>query len=80
MDFASFYLNDHIPIDPKAKFLKPEIGGPLRALAVGLAGLDGNFSEAAIQSVFEKPSSVCKRGGEVMCHGWPGVTESIRVF
>ena len=35
VDFAQFYLSDDITIDPKAaaKFLKPEIAEPLKALA-----------------------------------------------
>jgi glutamyl-tRNA synthetase len=92
VDFASFYLNDSITIDPKAaaKFLKPEIAEPLRALADGLAALDGEFSEAAIQSVFERvlarfnlklgelaqPVRVALTGGTVS----PGIYEVIAVL
>jgi glutamyl-tRNA synthetase len=48
VDFASFYLNDEITIDPKAaaKFLKPEIAPPLEALAAELESLDKNGFEA----------------------------------
>ena len=37
VDFAKFYLGDAITIDPKAaaKFLKPDIAEPLKALATG---------------------------------------------
>jgi glutamyl-tRNA synthetase len=92
VDFASFYLNDSITIDPKAsaKFLGPEIAEPLRALADGLAALDGEFSEAAIQSVFERvlarfnlklgelaqPVRVALTGGTVS----PGIYEVIAVL
>jgi glutamyl-tRNA synthetase len=92
VDFASFYLNDSITIDPKAaaKFLKAEIAEPLRALADGLAALDGEFSEAAIQSVFERvlarfnlklgelaqPVRVALTGGTVS----PGIYEVIAVL
>src|SRR5215831_3921848 len=55
-DFASFYLNDDIALDPKAaaKFLKPEIAEPLKLLTKELQALDGDFSEAAIQKAFER--------------------------
>jgi glutamyl-tRNA synthetase len=92
VDFASFYLNDSITIDPKAasKFLKPEIAEPLRALADGLDTLNGDFSEAAIQSVFERvladsslklgqlaqPVRVALTGGTVS----PGIYEVIAVL
>jgi glutamyl-tRNA synthetase len=92
VDFASFYLNDTITIDPKAgaKFLKPEIAEPLRTLASGLDALDGDFSEAAIQSVFERvladsslklgqlaqPVRVALTGGTVS----PGIYEVIAVL
>ncbi len=92
VDFASFYLNDAITIDPKAaaKFLKPEIAEPLQALADGLATLDGEFSEAAVQTVFEgmlarfnlklgqlaQPVRVALTGGTVS----PGIYEVIAVL
>jgi glutamyl-tRNA synthetase len=92
VDFASFYLNDTITIDPKAgaKFLKPEIAEPLRTLADGLDALDGDFSETAIQSVFERvlttsnlklgqlaqPVRVALTGGTVS----PGIYEVIAVL
>ncbi len=39
VEFAHFYLSDDITIEPKAaaKFLKPEIAEPLKALAAGIA-------------------------------------------
>ena len=42
VDFAAFYLNDEIEIDAKAaaKFLKPEIAEPLRALADELDAIE----------------------------------------
>ncbi|HEY6393863.1 MAG TPA: glutamate--tRNA ligase, partial [Candidatus Binataceae bacterium] len=54
VDFAGFYLNDSIEIEPKAatKFLKPEIAQPLKELASGLESLDGNCSEATVKEVF----------------------------
>jgi len=92
VDFASFYLNDKIPMDPKAaaKFLKPEIAEPLRALAGELATLDGEFSETAVQTVFEgvlarfnlklgqlaQPVRVALTGGTVS----PGIYEVIAVL
>ena len=99
VDFASFYLNETITIDPKAaaKFLKPEIAEPLQALAEPLqaladelAALDGDFTEAAIQSVFERvlakfnlklgqlaqPVRVALTGGTVS----PGIYEVIAVL
>jgi glutamyl-tRNA synthetase len=92
VDFASFYLNNTITIDPKAaaKFLKPEIAEPLRALADGLDALDGDFNEATIQSVFERvlvdsslklgqlaqPVRVALTGGTVS----PGIYEVIAVL
>ena len=59
VDFASFYLNDEIEIDPKAaaKFLKPEIAEPLHALASGLGGIDGEFNEVARAGSFSKRCS-----------------------
>jgi glutamyl-tRNA synthetase len=92
VDFASFYLNEAIAIDPKAatKFLKPEIAEPLAALAQELESLDGDFSEAAIQSRFERvlarfslklgqlaqPVRVALTGGTVS----PGIYEVIAVL
>jgi glutamyl-tRNA synthetase len=92
VDFASFYLNDKIEIDPKAaaKFLKPEILEPLTMLAAGLDALGGDFTEAAIQTVFEgvlakygmklgqlaQPVRVAITGGTVS----PGIYEVIGVL
>jgi glutamyl-tRNA synthetase len=92
VDFASFYLNDKIPMDPKAvaKFLKPEVAEPLEALAGELATLDGEFSEAVVQTVFEgvlarfnlklgqlaQPVRVALTGGTVS----PGIYEVIAVL
>jgi len=92
VDFASFYLNDAITIDPKAaaKFLKPEVAEPLQALADELAALDGDFSEAGVQSTFERilarfnlklgqlaqPVRVALTGGTVS----PGIYEVIAVL
>ena len=54
-DFCRFYLKDDIAIDPKAaaKFLKPEMAEPLRALAAELEAHEGEVSEASVQAVFE---------------------------
>jgi glutamyl-tRNA synthetase len=92
VDFASFYLTDAIEIDPKAaaKFLKPEIVDPLQALARELESLDGDFSEAALQTGFERvlaqfnlklgqlaqPVRVALTGGTVS----PGIYEVIAVL
>ncbi|MGH7779565.1 MAG: glutamate--tRNA ligase [Candidatus Binataceae bacterium] len=92
VDFASFYLNDKIAIDPKAsaKFLKPEIAEPLSVLANELDGVQGDFTEQAIQSVFEgvlakfglklgqlaQPVRVAITGGTVS----PGIYEVIGVL
>ena len=92
VDFASFYLNDNIPIDPKAaaKFLKPEIAEPLQTLADELAAIAGEFTETAIQSTFERvlarydlklgqlaqPVRVALTGGTVS----PGIYEVIAVL
>ena len=56
VDFASFYLLDSITIDPKAaaKFLKPDSAEPLKALADELDAIAGEFTEATIQSAFER--------------------------
>jgi glutamyl-tRNA synthetase len=92
VDFASFYLNDTIAIDPKAaaKFLKPELGEPLATLAAKLASLDGDFTETTIQAGFEQvlahynlklgqlaqPVRVALTGGTVS----PGIYEVIAVL
>jgi glutamyl-tRNA synthetase len=92
VDFAKFYLADDIQIDPKAaaKFLKPEISEPLKTLADELDSLDSDFSEAAIQGVFERvlakfglklgqlaqPVRVALTGGTVS----PGIYEVIAVL
>ena len=92
VDFASFYLNDRIEIEPKAavKFLKPEILEPLTALASELDALSGDFTEAAVQSVFDgvlakyemklgqlaQPVRVAITGGTVS----PGIYEVIGVL
>jgi glutamyl-tRNA synthetase len=92
VDFAKFYLRDEIETDPKAaaKFLKPEVKEPLLALAAEMEALDGNFSEASIQSVFEnvlgrfnlklgqlaQPVRVALTGGTVS----PGIYEVIAVL
>jgi glutamyl-tRNA synthetase len=92
VDFASFYLNDTIEIDPKAaaKFLKPELREPLSMLAAKLDSLDGDFSETAIQAGFEQvlahfnlklgqlaqPVRVALTGGTVS----PGIYEVIAVL
>jgi glutamyl-tRNA synthetase len=91
-DFAAFYLNDEITLDPRAaaKFLKPEIAEPLRLLAKELEALDSDFGEAAIQSVFQRvlakfnlklgqlaqPVRVALTGGTVS----PGIYEVIAVL
>ncbi|HUO06358.1 MAG TPA: glutamate--tRNA ligase [Candidatus Binataceae bacterium] len=92
VDFASFYLKDNIDLDPKAaaKFLRPDIAGPLRDLASGLDSIGGEFTEAAIQSAFEsvlagaglklgqlaQPVRVALTGGTVS----PGIYEVIAVL
>jgi glutamyl-tRNA synthetase len=91
-DFASFYLNDTITIDPKAaaKFLKPEIAEPLKQLTAELESLDGDFSEQSVQTRFEsvlarfnmklgqlaQPVRVALTGGTVS----PGIYEVIAVL
>jgi glutamyl-tRNA synthetase len=91
-DFASFYLNDEIALDPKAtaKFLKPEIAEPLSLLSKELQALDGDFTEASIQAAFERvltnfnmklgqlaqPVRVALTGGSVS----PGIYEVIAVL
>jgi glutamyl-tRNA synthetase len=92
VDFAGFYLNEKVQIDAKAaaKFLKPEIREPLTALADALASVPGEFSESAIQTVFEgvlarfglklgqlaQPVRVAITGGTVS----PGIYEVIAVL
>jgi glutamyl-tRNA synthetase len=92
VDFASFYLNETIELDPKAstKFLKPEVAEPLAALTAELSALDGDFSETAIQGGFERvlarfnlklgqlaqPVRVALTGGTVS----PGIYEVIAVL
>jgi glutamyl-tRNA synthetase len=92
VDFATFYLNENIAIDPKAaaKFLKPEIVEPLQSLADALAAVEGDFTEGAIQTVFEKvlnrynlklgqlaqPVRIALTGGTVS----PGIYEVIAVL
>jgi glutamyl-tRNA synthetase len=91
-EFASFYLKDDIDIDPKAaaKFLKPEIAEPLRALADEIDAQGGEVSEASVQAVFEsvlsrfnlklgqlaQPVRVALTGGTVS----PGIYEVIAVL
>jgi glutamyl-tRNA synthetase len=91
-DFASFYLKDQIEIDPKAaaKFLKPEILEPMRALADELNAHEGELTEASTQAVFEsvlarfnlklgqlaQPVRVAITGGTVS----PGIYEVIGVL
>jgi glutamyl-tRNA synthetase len=91
-DFASFYLNDEVALDPKAaaKFLKPEIVQPLKLLSTELQALDGEFNEASIQAAFERvlagfgmklgqlaqPVRVALTGGTVS----PGIFEVIAVL
>jgi glutamyl-tRNA synthetase len=91
-DFASFYVKDEIALDPKAaaKFLKPEIAEPLKLLSKELQALDSDFSEASIQSAFERvlakfnmklgqlaqPARVALTGGSVS----PGIYEVIAVL
>ena len=92
VDFASFYLKDEIEIDSKAaaKFLKPEIAGPIRALAAEIESIEGEVSEASVQAVFEsvlarfnlklgqlaQPVRVALTGGTVS----PGIYEVIAVL
>jgi glutamyl-tRNA synthetase len=92
VDFARFYLTDDIRIDPKAaaKFLKPDIAEPLKALSQGLAELPEECSESAVQEVFEQvlgrfglklgqlaqPVRVALTGGIVS----PGIYEVIAVL
>ncbi len=91
-EFASFYLRDDIEPEAKAvaKFLKPDISEPLKTLADELSNVNGDFSEAAIQAVFEhvlasfslklgqlaQPVRVALTGGTVS----PGIYEVIAVL
>jgi glutamyl-tRNA synthetase len=91
-DFASFYLNDEIALDPRAaaKFLKPEIAEPLCLLSKELQALNGGFTEASIQAAFERvltsfdmklgqlaqPVRVALTGGSIS----PGIYEVIAVL
>ena len=91
-DFASFYLKDDIEIDPKAaaKFLKPDVAEPLRALAAELEAHEGEVSEASVKAVIEsvlarfnlklgqlaQPVRVALTGGTVS----PGIYEVIAVL
>jgi len=92
VDFAGFYLKEEIEVDPKAaaKFLKADIAEPLKSLAEQLDALGGEFSEAAVQAVFERilirfnlklgqlaqPVRVAITGGTVS----PGIYEVIGVL
>jgi glutamyl-tRNA synthetase len=92
VDFAQFYLSDEIRIDPKAeaKFLKPETGEALCALASELESLDGDFTEASIKGAFDRvlarhdlklsqlaqPVRVALTGGTVS----PGIYQVIEVL
>jgi len=92
VDFAKFYLSDEITIDPKAaaKFLKPDIAEPLKALAQEIESIEGDFNEASIQAAFERvlerfalklgqlaqPMRVALTGGTVS----PGIYEVIAVL
>jgi glutamyl-tRNA synthetase len=92
VDFAQFYLSDDIRIDPKAaaKFLKPEIVEPFKALVEGIGGLRENCAEGEVQGVFEQvlgrfglklgqlaqPVRVALTGGTVS----PGIYEVIAVL
>jgi len=91
-DFANFYLNDEIVLDPKAaaKFLKAEIAEPLSVLSKELEALGSDFNEASIQAAFERvlanfhmklgqlaqPVRVALTGGSVS----PGIYEVIAVL
>jgi glutamyl-tRNA synthetase len=92
VEFASFYINGDIAIDPKAaaKFLKPEIAEPLAAAADELDALAADFTEASVQTAFERvlarfnlklgqlaqPVRVALTGGTVS----PGIYEVIAVL
>ena len=91
-EFASFYLNEKVTLDPKAaaRFLKPETLVPLGILSKELQALDGDFSEESIQAAFERvltnfnmklgqlaqPVRVALTGGSVS----PGIYEVIAVL
>ncbi|HEY6421023.1 MAG TPA: glutamate--tRNA ligase [Candidatus Binataceae bacterium] len=92
VEFASFYLTDDIVLDLKAaaKFLKPDVAEPLKALADELEALDGDFSPTRVQAVIEgvlarfnlklgqlaQPVRVALTGGTVS----PGIYEVIAVL
>jgi glutamyl-tRNA synthetase len=92
VDFAGFYLNDEITIDPKAaaKFLKREMAEPVQSLASALNGIEGSFDETSIQEAFQgvlsqfnlklgqlaQPVRVALTGGTVS----PGIYEVITVL
>jgi len=92
VDFAGFYLSDQIEIDAKAanRFLRPELGEPLRALIREIESLSGEFSEEAIKNAFQRvlehyglklgqlaqPVRVALTGGTVS----PGIYEVIAVL
>jgi len=91
-DFARFYLNENLAIDPKAaaKFLKQEMAEPLHTLASALNGIAENFDETSIQETFQsvlaqfnmklgqlaQPVRVALTGGTVS----PGIYEIIAVL
>jgi glutamyl-tRNA synthetase len=91
-EFASFYLKDDVEIDAKAaaKFLKPEIAEPLRAIADELDAHAGELSEESAKAAFEsvlarfnlklgqlaQPVRVALTGGTVS----PGIYEVIAVL
>jgi glutamyl-tRNA synthetase len=62
VDFAGFYLLDNPPVDPKAaaKFLTPEMAGPLSSLVEELRATSSNWSEETIKAAFER---VMERSG-----------------
>ena len=94
VDFANFYLSDDITIEPKAaaKFLKPEIAEPLKALARRdcTSSASATSTSARIKTVFERvlarfglklgqlaqPVRVALTGGTVS----PGIYEVIAVL
>src|SRR6185437_16193116 len=92
VDFAKFYLSDAITIDPKAaaKFFKPEIAEPLKALAQEIESINGAFDAGSVQAAFEQilerfgmklgqlaqPVRVALTGGRVS----PGIYEVIAVL
>ena len=92
MDFATFYLTTTSSIDAKAaaKFLKPEIAEPLRALAAELDASTASSPKPRCKRVFEsvlarfslklgqlaQPVRVALTGGTVS----PGIYEVIAVL